>query len=402
MKLFKNISQWLADVFRVWRRQIWLVFHDAGLMLFFFALPTAYPIVYSLIYNPEVVKEMPVAVVDHSRTSHSRELVRMLDATEAARLYDYVADMPEARRLMNEHKVVAILEIPDDYGKLIGSGRQAFTTFYMQMNLLLRYRTFVSALANLQIAVGAKMQTRLVDQIGLPAQGMQQMPVGNEAVMLGDPTQGFASFIMPGIVVLILQQSIVLGMCMLVGGRRERLRRNGGVDPLAVDAPASARIIGQLAMVVTLYMPVVFYILHLVLRFFNFPTYGDAWQEFSFIVPFIVASVFFGRCLGQLVTDRESSLLVVVCTSVFFLFLSGLTWPRFAMNGFWTLVSDCVPATWGIQGFININSAGGTLAQQSVFYWNLWGLAAAYFLLDLIFERLLGRRASLGVVRKSA
>ena len=61
MKLFKNISQWLADVFRVWRRQIWLVFHDAGLMLFFFALPTAYPIVYSLIYNPEVVKEMPVA-----------------------------------------------------------------------------------------------------------------------------------------------------------------------------------------------------------------------------------------------------------------------------------------------------------------------------------------------------
>lgn len=393
MNPFRKISTWLMDVFRVWRRQFHLVFTDPGVLIFFFVLPTVYPIVYSLIYNPEVVKEMPVAVVDNSRTARSRELVRMLDATEAISIYDYATDMPAARRMMNSHDVVAVFEIPSDFDKRLGRGEQAYTNFYSQMDLLLRYRTFVGALADIQIAYGAKVQAKTVDDIGLLAQGMNETPLNSESIMLGDPTQGFASFIMPGIVVLILQQSIVLGICMLMGGHRERLRRNGGIDPQALDVAASSELVGQLLMVITIYYPLVYYILHIVMRIFSFPHVGDQWQMFSFIVPFIVASVFFGRCVAQFVRDRESSFLVVVFTSVVFLFLSGLTWPHYAMNGFWRLVGDFIPATWGVQGFININSDGATVADAGRYYGALWGLAALYFALSWLFARLVRTRS---------
>ena len=78
----KYRDNWLTSLFKVWRREFYLVFHDAGVLLFFFALPLMYPVVYTIIYNPEVIRDMPVAVVDHSRTAQSRELARMVDATD--------------------------------------------------------------------------------------------------------------------------------------------------------------------------------------------------------------------------------------------------------------------------------------------------------------------------------
>lgn len=388
MKATRNIHDWFVSLFKVWRREFTLIFTDAGVMLFVFALPLLYPVVYSLIYNPEVVREIPMVVVDDSRTAESRDLVRMIDATEAISLYQYVPEMGEAKRLMNEHKCYGILHIPSDYAARLGSGQQAFTTFYCEMNLLLRYRTITAALADIQLELGSKIRTKTVNNLGLVAQGMNETPVDSEAVMLGDPTQGFASFIMPGIVILILQQSIILAVCMLMGGHKERLRRNGGIDPKWVNASPSTTLLGKLLCFMTLYLPISYYIIHLMMVMFAFPHIGGFWQYVSFIMPMLIASFFFGFCISQFVRDRESSMLVVVFSSVIFLFLSGLTWPRFAMNPFWNAVASFLPAAWGIDGFININSDGATLHEVSHQYTWLWILSAIYFTAGYIFLRL--------------
>ena len=59
-----------------------MVVHDGGIILFFLFLPLAYPVIYSLIYNPEVVRDVKTVVVDHDRSSLSREFVRNMDATQ--------------------------------------------------------------------------------------------------------------------------------------------------------------------------------------------------------------------------------------------------------------------------------------------------------------------------------
>lgn len=73
-------------------------------MLFFVALPLLYPIVYTLIYNPEVVRQLPIAVVDNCLNADSRQLVQKASASPSIEIYAYCADMPEARRLMAEKK----------------------------------------------------------------------------------------------------------------------------------------------------------------------------------------------------------------------------------------------------------------------------------------------------------
>ncbi|MDE5913782.1 MAG: ABC transporter permease [Muribaculaceae bacterium] len=371
------ITRWFKETARVWSRELRLIFTDAGMLLFFFALPLAYPLVYTLIYNPEVVTDIPVTVVDNSRTSASRELTRSIDATSAIKIVGYATSLSEARRWHAEKRCYGILVIPEDYDREIGRGEQTHVDFYSDMSLLLRFRTFLSALTDVQLATGAKIRTQKMEAAGLPA---SEAPISSEAFFLGDSEQGFASFIIPGIVVLIIQQSMILGIAMLVGTSRERRRRNGGIDPLEIQATPSATMAGKLLAYLVPYLPMAIYALHYVPLIFSLPHSGSMTQYLPFFLPMLIASAGFGLVISQIfIKEREMSLMVVVFTSVGFLFLSGLTWPRYAMHPLWQWIGNCIPAVWGVEGFIRINSNGATLAQNSHPYLMLWLLSAIYW-----------------------
>ena len=113
MKLFHSIKIGLSDIYYIWRREYRAVFHDLGIVLFFFALPFAYPIVYAAVYNPEVVREVPMVVVDNARTPLSRELAREMDATPNAHIVSYCADMDEAKHMMYEKHCYCLLYTSD-------------------------------------------------------------------------------------------------------------------------------------------------------------------------------------------------------------------------------------------------------------------------------------------------
>lgn len=394
MNPFKSIATGFGDMCRVFRREMSLIVHDAGVMLFFVALPLAYPIVYTLIYNPEVVDNLPFAVVDHCRSAESRKLVRMIDATPELELYDYASDMQEARRMWGEGDVVGIIEIPSDYARRIADGEQSHVTYFSDMSLLLRYRAALSALTEVQLRTGADITQQRINTIGLPASTISASPVGVDTSFLGDTQQGFASFIMPGIVVLILQQSMILGICLIAGTAADRRRRGDLLtDRLDVEAGPMAAVLGKALAYVVFYIPATIYILHYVPVWFNLPHQGEALQWLLFILPFLTASAMFGLTLSHLMRTREDCFIYIVFTSVVFLFLSGLTWPRYAMPDLWYALADTVPATWGVEGFIRINSNGSTLAEQSGPYMWLWGLTAAYFISAAILQRLSRKKA---------
>ena len=54
---------------------------DEGVLIFFFLVPLAYPLLYTFIYTGETVRDVPVVVVDDSHTARSREYIRHIDAT---------------------------------------------------------------------------------------------------------------------------------------------------------------------------------------------------------------------------------------------------------------------------------------------------------------------------------
>jgi ABC-2 type transport system permease protein len=120
---------------------------------------------------------------------------------------------------------------------------------------------------------------------------------------------------------------------------------------------------------------------------FDFPLNGKMLDLVAFFVPYFLAVIFFSMVVQRAVPDRESTFVVFVFTSVAFVFLSGVSWPRYAMKELWQLVGDCIPSTWGINGVVGMNTAGATLQEQSEPYIALWVLAMVYFGIALVLEK---------------
>lgn len=379
-KIFTKIGTWLGDVTEVFCNEWRVIRHDLGAMLFFLALPLLYPITYTLIYNTEVVHKVPVAIVDESRSTASRQFVRDASAAPAIDVAGYASNMNEARQWMSEGKVYGIMRIPSNYASKLATGQQSTIEFYAEMSLLLRYRALLAAITDLQLKQTSEITAGRVSATGLEATGMAKMPIDSHHSFLGDPEQGFASFVMPGIVILILQQSMLLGICLIGGTSRERRMRNGGLDPQMIDsASASASVWGKALCYVVLYIPMTIYVTTCIPEMFNLPHYGSATQYLPFLLPLLFASAFLGQALLPIMKERESAFLIMVFTSVVFLFVSGLTWPRYAMNDLWTWVGNLVPATWGVEGFIRINSNAASLSESARPFIALWILSAVYF-----------------------
>ncbi len=109
----------------------------------------------------------------------------------------------------------------------------------------MRYRALLAAMTDLQLKQTADITLERVNVTGLETTGVK-MPVASQNTFLGDPEQGFASFVMPGIVILILQQSMLLGITLIGGTSRERRAGNGGLDPKMIDsASVSASVWGK-------------------------------------------------------------------------------------------------------------------------------------------------------------
>lgn len=377
-KIFRYIwrcLRTLSESFALEAKGIW---HDQGVILFFLFLPLVYPVIYSLIYNPEIVREVEVVVVDNDRTPLSRDLVRRFDATQGAKVIGYAANLEEAKRAMHEHKAFAILEVPDHFESDVANNLGATVPMYCDMSLLLRYRALLFSATDLQLAMGAEIQAKSIAALGVESLASSSDPAPIESGSLGNLESGFDSFIMPGVLMLILQQCIVLAVGMM-GGRRWEEARMGVMPFNSVGGPVVLTLIGRATCYIVILAVPLLWLAHFVPVVFRFPMMGDMLEIFAFLLPLVLASISLGFIIQCFTTERESIFLIWVATSVFFLFLSGLTWPRYAFSEGWTLISDLIPATWGVNGFIVMNANGASLSDVWGDYTSLWILTAFYF-----------------------
>lgn len=383
----KKIKSLLYQVYDSCCREMKLILHDAGLLLFFLFLPFIYPVLYSLIYNPELVRDVKLVVVDNDRTATSRRMVRDIDATEGARVIGYASDLADGRKAMDSHKCFAILEIPEGFERKIGRKEAANAVMYCDMSLLLRYRSLLVATTDVSQQMGSEITMGRIDDIFGEASSIvhgDPMPISN--IALGNIESGFDSFIMPGVIVLILHQCLILCVGMIGGAKHERRMRYGFI-PTAGGRSVGAAMTGQaIAVMMVILVPMIF-LIHYVPLIFRFPVETDAFTPFVFLLPMVLACIGLGFIFQGVVKERENVFVLWVATSLVFLFLCGITWPRYAMAPFWQLLGDCIPATWGVEGFIRISTNGATITQVLPCYIALWIQAAVYMAIGYCVQR---------------
>ena len=382
----KIVTFW-DDTAKVWLHEFRDMFKDEGALLFVILLPLAYPLLYSWIYNNEVVREVPVAVVDNSHSQTARKFIRHVDASPDVRVAAWCNSLDEASRLVGRQKVYGVILLPEDFDRQLGRMQQAHVSVYCNMGLMLTYKAIFqtcSAVASdmnshIQIALSGNYTSR-DDQLSTHPMQIQDVPIFNN-------TGGYGNFILPAVLVLIIQQVMLLGIGIAYGTSYEK-RRFTRLAPMYGRRFGLARImVGRTMGFFVLFLLISAWVLLAVPRLFHFVQILHAADFALFVVPYLLACIFFAITFSFFIRQRENVMLLVVFTSVPFLFLSGISWPKSNIPEFWQWFACLFPSTFGIQGFVKMNTLGGVFGDIIPEIKALWIQAVVYGALATVVTR---------------
>lgn len=374
----KNI---IYDIGYVFRREFYAIFRDQAVVVFFVLLTLTYPLVYTYIYSNEVVRKVPVAVVDHSNSSLSREYTRDWNASPNVDVVARCSDLEEAKILMYEKKIYGILEIPADFSRDIHRGDQAHIALFCDMGALLNYKALLQAASDVAVGMSRKIQVETLPYASRIRQEQAVSPVKMTEVKMFNPQSGFASFIIPAVLLLVIQQSLLLGVGTIAGTIRDR-NRFGRMVPLNRHYRSAGRIIaGKTCMYMSVYFVMAYWVFFIVPRLFGLVQIAPKAELMIFLFPFLLACCFLSLAASFLSREREQPFLLFVFTSVPLMFISGISWPKEGIPVYLRAFSKLFPSTFGIDGYVKINNLGATLHEVRTEYLCLWILAGVYFAL---------------------
>jgi len=354
-------------MWRAFRALFTAIRADRAAALLLLVSPLIYAGFYPSAYTDEVVAQAPVLVVDHDRTSASRNLVVRVEAVQQTHVVASLPSAADAERWMADGRAVAALVIPEGFGEEIARGNPGTVLMTGHGAFLLRSS---SALAGIGTALGqtgreaAREQARTDGPPAAPALALQPRPLFNTR-------EGYGAAIFPGVAFVIVHQSLLLGLALLAGTARERMGASLHLTRRQLAGIAlAASAIGMLD--VGWFVGMVFW----------WHDYPRAAAPLADVVAgaalFVAATVAAALALASLFPTRERPLQLVLAISLPLFFLAGLSWPAEATPTALVALARLFPTTSGLELMVGLNQMGGRLTDY-------WPAALNLVLLTLLF-----------------
>ncbi len=303
-----------------------------------------YGFLYGLLYVPNIVTEVPVAVADLSGSPLSREYIRNLNATQGIHVYAECSNLQQAAKLMESARAKGIICIPPDFATRAAQGEEAIFAVYETTASFLYYLTIQKAAASTMQELNNSLRISTVNSLPL-AQKLQMAQTPSfrtEAVAVYNSNGGYGSYLLPIAIIVILFQTMLMSGGILAG--------SGKMHPYR-----------YLPLLAAGYFLLSFFLAGLIPRLFNLPALASPVELHLFLLLFILSTAAFTACATLPLKDPEEVMLYVPFFSVGLIFLSGTSFPMVQIPHFWQVVHYIFPTSPAIVGYIKLNSMGGSL-----------------------------------------
>jgi ABC-2 type transport system permease protein len=343
-----------------YREELRNIRRDSGALLILVGAMLIYPLAYSIAYKNEVVRELKTTMVDLDRTSTSRQLVRMLNGTGQISIDREANSLDEAQKDFYEGNSGGIIVIPENFEKDILSGKQSNVAVFADGSYFLIYRQIISGSVSSVGTFSAGVEIKKMILEGKPVEQAMQMrdPLKADIHLWFNPDSGYGSFVMPGIIIIILQQTLLIGIGMVGGTSKERNRdrfmvpvslKPGGVLPI---------LFGKTLSYLTIYTVNCVFTMVWIHSWFNYPNQGSYWTVLMLTLPYLLAIIFMGITFSVLFKRRESSIMFMVFLSPIVVFLSGISWPASSIPPIVYSLAHMFPSTLMIPAYLRVRSMG--------------------------------------------
>jgi ABC-2 type transport system permease protein len=343
-----------------------------------------YSVFYPQPYRGEALRDVPIALVDLDGTYSSRQFARRLDASADVSIAAVLPDLSIAEREVYARALYGILVLPRNFERDLLHGRSSPVAIYADASYFLIYSRISGGVTALAKTMGAEVETsRLVSARIDPALAQAASdPMPLTAIPLFNPQGGYATYILPAALVLLLQQTLLMGVGLL--GTYPNLMLNerpSGIDPLS-------RVLGRLFAYLIVETPVFAFYLVGLPYLYNLPRLGTL-LTLAVVCALTIASVSgLGMVVAKLFKNPVVVQLLLAGIGMPFLFLSGFSWPGESIPEPLRTIAMAVPSTTAINAIVQVSQLGASLYDVRRDLFVLTALVVVYLGIAVMLETL--------------
>ncbi|PHM74945.1 ABC transporter permease [Xenorhabdus kozodoii] len=309
--------------------------------------------VMSLVYARPSLWDLPVAVIDRDNSHVSRTLIRHIDAMAKVAPQSY-NNLDNARRDMLQRTIFAIIIVPVDFEKRLLSGQDVTVPVYgdatnrlangqIQQDLALAYQQLLS-----------EYNGKLLLQSGFSIEQVKTLlqPIRSETIGLFNPGVSYAAIVFPGLLVMLLQHSLLVACVRVSITLRETPKGN---PPLPVYLGTLSALIP-----IWLFLSVIFFILWPWILGYR----QDAPIHLVLLLtfPFLLAVLGLGKLVTECLRSVEMIYLTLAFITTPIFYISGTIWPLQVMPKWVRMFSSALPSTWATKAIAGVNQMGLSLS----------------------------------------
>jgi len=373
------------------------IFSDGGVLLILVFAVIAYPIVYSIGYKNNVLKDIPIAIVDLDNTQGSRILSRMMNQTEQIEVYTKSLNLNMAEKEFWDGNVKGIILIPSGFEKKVLKGEQAIIDVYCDASYFLIYKETLNAAlkASGTFSAGVEVKRNMAAGNSFNQAIEKTHPLQIEMYNLYNPSGAYGSYVMPGIIIIILQQTLLVGIGMIGGAGRENNNEQFIAPGVMLRKGVFSVIMGKGLAYFTVYIVNVIFTLVWLYHWFGFPSKGSLFAVIMLVIPYLFSVIFLGLATSLLFRKREYSIIFLVFLSPIVLFLSGLSWPASALPKFLYAIAHIFPSTVMVPSYLRVRTMGVTIQDVRFELFFMIAQMIVYYLIACLSFKYLAKKHAL-------
>ena len=311
-----------------------------------------------VIFSKGVLEEIPVAVVDLDHSQLSREVTFAIESTKTLHVKYKLSSAKEAKGLLSEGKIYAMVVIPHDLYKQTLLKMQPRVTAMINTQYLLIGKMILSTLSSAVMSVSAKIEVaqHLVEEQNTKTVLQKVAPISLQINSFFNTYQNYFYFLVLALVPSIWQIIVTVATVVAFG----EMVKNNQIKEF-VKENFFAKAVGKM-------LPYTF-VYSLTMLVFLWYMFGvRSWEfqgEWSVVVAAVVLTTFAYQIVGVFLLgitfDYARALsLSAVYTAPAFAFL-GVTFPVYSMNDFALFWRDMLPISYFMEILISQANYGSDI-----------------------------------------
>ena len=381
------LKRFFMVAFNEWK----LFYTDAAALLLLVVASVLYAFYYPLPYKYQTVTKIPVAVVDLDHSKMARDLVHMADASQQVSVRHVFDQVRDAEAAMANEEIYGFMVIPPNIEADLQKGQNVNINVFTHGAYVMLHGNISTAFATCALTLGA---TTKVKRIALSkkvpaAQAMAMrdpIPLGTQ--IMYNNTGSYSNYVVPSVLIMILQQTLIMGLCVLGGARAHRKFRKLQRDASYENEILLFRYFGRSFAYFIHYCSFIALYHFVVYQVFDFPRRGEVLPMLVFAFIFFFSVINFAMVVSQVFVHRETSMQLFLYVSIPLLFLSNFSWPAEQIPVWMQTLSSLVPSTFAIPAWVSIEQRGAGLFEAAQYLVPLATLSVFYMVLGLVLTHL--------------